>query len=231
MSSFIYTLAKMVNIEDPEMNALNMLEWCTLARQMEKCPHCDEPLDIELDMIKKARSALCIHLMMEIKDFSSTLGYPMYVSGAAGGSYIAYLMELSPFNPAPPFAYCPDCERVIESIREKSYICSQCKEEMIVDGFNLPPFSDFDERNSEAFEITLAPEVKEKIIDYLNETFYYFQIDDKTARLLLEKIPTDPRLSKIKEIGDPVCDFEINAKRVRTYQELMEQYISTLAGF
>ena len=52
MSSFIYTLAKMVNIEDPEMNALNMLEWCTLARQMEKCPHCDEPLDIELDMIK-----------------------------------------------------------------------------------------------------------------------------------------------------------------------------------
>lgn len=230
-NSFIYELRKLVTIPEPELNSLNMLEWCSLAQQMEKCPHCENELDSELDLIREKKVALCFHLMMEIKDFSNSLGYPMYVSGGVGRSYIAYLMELSPFNPAKHFAYCPECEDLVENAEwGRDYQCPWCHKKMTIDGFGLDSFSDFDEENSPAYEITVAKEVKEKIIDYLNETFYYFQIDKEQASALLDLLPTDERLSKITKKDEEVSVFQLGAcENGLDYNELMNMYIDKIA--
>lgn len=230
MHSFIYELRKLVKIPEPEMNSLNMLEWCSLAQQMEKCPHCENELDSELDLIREKKVALCFHLMMEIKDFSNSLGYPMYVSGGVGRSYMAYLMELSPFNPAKHFAYCPECEDLVENAEwGRDYQCPWCHKKMIIDGFGLDSFFDFDEENSPAYEITVAKEVKEKIINYLNETFYYFQIDKKQASALLDLLPTDERLSKITKKVEDVSVFQLGAcENGLDYKVLIDKYIDKM---
>ncbi len=233
MHSFIYSLAKMVEIPDPELNALNMLEWCTIAEQMEKCPHCEKELESELDLLRESKTSLCFHLMLEIQEYSEALGYPMYVSGEVGRSYISYLMRLSPFNPAKHFAYCPECEDLVEKAeRNRGYNCMQCNKPMVADGFGLLQFEDFCESKSCAFEITVAPQVKEKIIDFLNEHFYYFEIDEKTAKELLDLLPTDERLSKIGKTAEDVSVFDmsldLSPTDIQDYKSLLEQYIEKL---
>ena len=100
---------------------------------------------------------------------------------------------------------------------------------MIIDGFGLDSFCDFDEENSPAYEITVAKEVKEKIIDYLNETFYYFQIDKKQASALLDLLPTDERLSKTTKKVDDVSVFQLGAcENGLDYNELMNMYIDKM---
>ena len=230
MKSFIYKLAKMVNIPEPELNSLNTLEWCTLAEQMQKCPHCDEELDRELDLLRKSETSLCFHLIEEIQEYSQELGYVSYVSGEVGRSYISYLMRLSPFNPAMHFAYCPECEDLVENAEwGREYQCPWCHKKMVTDGFGLLSFEDFCEEKSPAFEITIAPEIKEKIIDFLNEHFYYFQIDEKTAKELLELLPTDERLSKITKKSEEVSVFQLGVdKNGLDYNELMNMYIDKM---
>ena len=90
MHSFIYTLAKTVTIPEPELNSLNTLEWCTLAEQMQKCPHCEDELDRELELLKRSETSLCFHLIEEIQEYSQELGCVAYVSGEVGRSYISY---------------------------------------------------------------------------------------------------------------------------------------------
>ncbi|MBQ7761639.1 MAG: hypothetical protein IJ400_06250 [Clostridia bacterium] len=230
MHSFIYTLANMVTIPEPELNALNMLEWCTIAEQVQKCPHCEEELENELDLLKKSKTSLCFHLMLEIQEYSEELGYPMYVSGEVGRSYISYLMRLSPFNPAKHFAYCEECEDLVENAEwDRDYNCMQCGKLMVADGFGLPSFEDFCEEKSPAFEITVAKEVKEKIIDFLNEHFYYFEIDEKTTKELLDLLPTDARLSKIGKKAEEMSVFQLGVdKNGLDYGALINMYVDKM---
>lgn len=121
-----------------------------------------------------------------LSEKSREFGYLHNICGCAGGSFVAYLMEISETNPLPPHYYCPQCKRV-EFVDDKEYpsgfdlnccgvehkTCAFCGELLVGDGHNIPVefFAGYSGEKVPAFVFRLAPDIQKDMVEYLGQIF------------------------------------------------------------
>lgn len=117
---------------------------------------------------------------------SREFGYLHNLRGCAGGSFVAYLMEISETNPLPPHYYCPQCKRV-EFVDAKEYpsgfdlnccgverkTCPSCGNVLVGDGHNIPVefFAGFDGHKVPDFDFNFASDIQKDMVEYLGQIF------------------------------------------------------------
>ena len=87
-------------------------------------------------------------------------GEHILVRGAAGSSFIAYLLGATDINPLPGHVYCPHCHRVefqgwSSPFHHTARKCS-CGQELITDGHNIPFESNIKSVLSEHIQLAVA---------------------------------------------------------------------------
>lgn len=121
-----------------------------------------------------------------LSEKSRELGYLHNLRGCAGGSFVAYLMEISETNPLPPHYYCPQCKRV-EFVDAKEYpsgfdlnccgverkTCPSCGYVLVGDGHNIPVefFAGFDGHKVPDFDFNFASDIQKDMVEYLGQIF------------------------------------------------------------
>lgn len=113
-------------------------EFCRNAINNEK----NERLEYELEQMKRTKTAYHFLVLKEIASLSKEKGYPIMFNGSMGGSYISFLLGISPFNPS-----------------KEPYISS----ELI--------WSLYDSCNTPDFEISISPNIRSLIQKRLDEKF------------------------------------------------------------
>lgn len=153
-------------------------------------------------------------LASALAEKSSELGYLHDLRGCGASSFVAYLMGISETDPLPPHYHCPICKQV-EFVDENEYpsgfdlsqkACPLCGEQLKGDGHNIPVefFAGYYGDKSPDFDLNVAAEIQEDLIDHLGEIlgkdriFYAGTVGyytDKTAEYLIDDYCADRNTS------------------------------------
>lgn len=117
-------------------------EFCRNAIHNEK----NERLEYELEQMKRTKTAYHFLVIKEIASLSKENGYPIMFNGSMGGSYISFLLGISPFDPS-----------------KEPYISA----ELI--------WSLYDNFNTPGFEISIAHNIRSLIQKRLDENFGFIK--------------------------------------------------------
>ncbi len=177
---------------------------------------------------------------------SKELGYLHNLRGCAGGSFIVYLMGISETNPLPPHTYCPRCRRV-EFVDAEEYPsgydlnrsdmerrrCPNCGEALTGDGHNIPAefFTGYDGGKTPAFELNIAPEIREDIIRYLGEVFGKNNVSFSGSKEMLScGILPHTMFTKLKRMEEStgVCARSIRFEDVDIFSFFMDDDLKGL---
>ncbi|TDP60554.1 PHP domain-containing protein [Aminicella lysinilytica] len=167
-----------------------------------------------------------------IAEKSRELGYHMGYRGCLGASLIAYFLGITDVNPSKPHYHCPDChhtdDRYIATrgicLDLVSRLCPDCKKPMEKIGFNIPYQTLFREDGGRALdmELTVAPEIYDEIITYLEEAFGKGNVCQSSTMVVSDDNANvwykDPRIAKLIVLGKNVDINEITP--VTGYDEL-----------
>lgn len=121
-----------------------------------------------------------------LSEKSRELGYLHNLRGCAGGSFVAYLMNVSESNPLPPHYYCSHCKRV-EFVSAEEYpsgfdlnlcgverkVCPACGELLVGDGQNIPVefFAGYDGNKVPDFDFNFSSDIQKAMVEYLGQIF------------------------------------------------------------
>ncbi len=155
-----------------------------LAEKYGSCPpeKIRERLNKELGYIQKSGFASYYLIASKMANKCNEMGYLHTLRGCGGGSFVAYLLEITETNPLPPHYYCPSCGKV-EFVDEKEFpsgydllyiqknrICPECGASRNGDGQNIPCefFMGYNGDKLPDFDFNFSEEVYQNCLD---ETF------------------------------------------------------------
>jgi len=118
-----------------------------------------------------------LDLLCRIREVASQKGEHIFVRGATGSSFIAYLLGVTDINPLPRHEYCPHCHTTkfvgTGTPFDKAPIKCSCGTEIETDGHNLPFESNLKNILTERIQFcvshTFFDEAKAKIRDELRD--------------------------------------------------------------
>lgn len=163
----------------------------------------NERLTKELGFLSKYKGhVLPFWFAMKVADDSKAKGYPVTSRGAAGSSFIAYLLGLTQVNPLKPHYRCTQCNHTeFVEMYESGFdlpakTCPHCGKALLRDGHNVPSETMFsiDGNKEPDIDLNLSEEYRMKNMQYIQSLGGYKSIRSglnstlpvKIARSLVE---------------------------------------------
>lgn len=162
-----------------------------------------ERLEKEFGFLDKYKeNVLLFWIAMKVADDSKAKGYPVTSRGAAGSSFIAYLLGLTQVNPLKPHYRCTQCNHTeFVEMYESGFdlpakTCPHCGKALLRDGHNVPSETMFsvDGNKEPDIDLNLNEEYRMKNMQYIQSLGGYKSIRSglnstlpvKIARSLVE---------------------------------------------